>query len=354
MIKKLLIAFGVFALVAVIAIVGLGWWAYRVFTGPMYEPGALASLRTLQPPAQEAGDPAWVVQPGIRLYHFSSGSGRPILFVHGGPGFPVREPMPWLETINGSHRVVFYDQRGCGTSTRPIDRFESENAYANMQRLESALGLGAQVADIERIRRLLGEERLIIVGHSFGGFLAALYAAEFPERVEKLILLAPANVLVMPTDDADLFTLVRDRLPPDEAVQFDGVLDEYLDFGALFERDEAGLARLNLRLGVFILRAMDHDPPPMPDDDDAIDAGGWMVQAMYLSMGRRHDYTEALGRITADTLVAHGADDLVPAETSVRYTQLIDDAEMLIVPGADHFFTGDQPELAARVSAFLE
>ena len=41
-------------------------------------------------------------------------------------------------------------------------------------------------ATIERIRRILGRDRLTLVGHSFGAFLAAMYAAEFPDRVEAL------------------------------------------------------------------------------------------------------------------------------------------------------------------------
>ncbi len=56
-----------------------------------------------------------------------------------------------------------------------------------MQTLEQTLGISAQVADIERIRRILGEEKLIMVGHSFGGFLASLYAAEFPEHVARMV-----------------------------------------------------------------------------------------------------------------------------------------------------------------------
>lgn len=67
-----------------------------------------------------------------------------------------------------------------------------------MTTLEQTLGLGAQIADIERIRRLLGDEKLILMGHAWGGFLALLYAAEFPDRIDALILVFPADVLVMP------------------------------------------------------------------------------------------------------------------------------------------------------------
>jgi proline iminopeptidase len=355
MVKKILIVGGIVAGVAVIGCVVLGWWMYLLFTGPLYEPGSLAGTRGLQPPARGADATIWLVQRDVSLYHFHRGDGRSIVFVHGGPGYPARQPMPWLDALAADYRVHYYDQRGCGRSTRPFDRFENPNAWANMKQLEGTLGLGAQVADLERIRRLLGEERLILIGHSFGGFLAALYAAEFPERVEKLVLLAPANMLVMPAPEGDdLFARVRDRLPPDRRAEFDGFLEEYFDFGALFDHDENSLARMNLRLGNLLLEGMGQPPLPVPEPDAAVDAGGWMTHAMYLSMGRRHDYTGALAAISADTLVVHGDQDLQPLAGSRRYALGIASAELFEVAGADHFFMGDHPGLARRVGAFLQ
>ena len=64
--------------------------------------------------------------------------------------------------------------------------------YPHIGRLLPAMGYyPEQVADIERVRRLLGQERLTVIGHSFGGFIATLYAVEFPERVDRLILVSP-------------------------------------------------------------------------------------------------------------------------------------------------------------------
>ena len=83
--------------------------------------------------------------------------------------------------------------------------------------MDKTLGLGAQIADIERIRQIMGEDQLILVGHSFGGFLAALYAAEFPEHVKALILVAPAEMLVMPPDSGGLYEQVKPLLPDEYA-----------------------------------------------------------------------------------------------------------------------------------------
>ena len=84
-----------------------------------------------------------------------------MLILHGGPGLPYSEPWPGLEPLTDVYRFHYYAQRGCGQSTRPVDTFSSKNSYENMQTLEQALGLGAHLADIERIRHILGEDRLI-------------------------------------------------------------------------------------------------------------------------------------------------------------------------------------------------
>ena len=188
----------------------------------------------LEPPKQAGENSYWQVEDDIRLFFTTQGEGRPVLVVHGGPGYPVHGPLEGLEALTKTHKLFYYDQhRGCGRSTRPFDRFSS-NFYANMKDLERTLGIGAQVADIERIRRILGQEKLILMGYSFGGFLAAIYAAEFPECVEAMVLVAPAGVLLMPDEEDGLLGEIRERLPRAMQAEYDEFLKTYLDFGSVF------------------------------------------------------------------------------------------------------------------------
>jgi proline iminopeptidase len=223
-----------------------------------------------------------------------------------------------------------------------------------MTALESTLGLGAQIRDIERIRRLLGDEPLLVIGHSFGAFIAALYAAEFPDAVEGLVLVAPADMFVMPSPDGDFLARVGATLPEATRPEYDRFLASYLDFGSLFDNDEAALARSNVILGNYILGAMNRPPLPLPGEDAPSDVGGWMVHAMYLSMGKRHDYSAALSSITARTLVVHGQRDLQPVEVSRRYVRGTRGARLLEASGADHFFEGDHAELVGAVIGIFD
>jgi proline iminopeptidase len=217
-----------------------------------------------------------------------------------------------------------------------------------MKTLDQTLGIGAQVADIERIRQILDEEKLLIIGHSFGGFLASLYAAEFPERVEAMVLIAPANVLVMPQEESGLFEAVGDRLPAEMQIDYADYLDEYLDFQNLFSKSEADLVALNEVFGEYY-RAVIETPLPQQGQ-----AGGWMVHAMYVSMGRRHDYRGSLKDMEAPVLVIHGAEDLQTEAASRIYVDALPAARFQVIENATHFPFFEQPgEFSAIVGEFL-
>jgi proline iminopeptidase len=253
--------------------------------------------------------------------------------------------MTGLEPLTGEFQFHYYDQRGCGESTRPIDRFDSPDMYENMRTLDQALGLGAQIADIERIRQIVGDDKLILIGHSWGGFLASLYEAEFPEHVEALILVSPANMLVMPLPDAggDLFTSVREKLPADQHVEFDEFMKEYMNFNTLFQKSEADLVAMNDQFGKYYQQIVKTDLPQQGK------SGGWMVWGMYVSMGQRHDYRAALGEVTAPALVIHGADDLQSEAATRMYVQALPNAEFALIENAGHFSFEEQPGAFARI-----
>lgn len=348
--RKILFIVG--AIVLALIVVAAGFW--YMSTQPLYNPGMAREMgASLTPPTQPAESQKWLVESNIELNHFDVGEGRNVLVIHGGPGMPFLKPMSGLDPLTKEYRFHYYDQRGCGESTRPIDRFESSNMYQNMMELDRTLGLGAQIADIERIRQILGDDKLILIGHSWGGFLASLYAAEFPEHVEALILVSPANTLVMPQPeaDSDLFASVRAKLPADQQAEFDEFMKEYMNFNMLFQKSEADLLAMNEEFGKYYVQVVNVENTPMPKQGKP---GGWMTWGMYVSMGQRHDYRSALQKVSAPVLVIHGANDLQSEAASRIYEEVFPDAEFFVIENAGHFSFEEQPDDFARiVSQFL-
>jgi proline iminopeptidase len=352
---KILILAGVLIVLAVVAALFWQW-----FNSPLYLPGDIRAGKNLRepldPPAQEGERPEyWRVAKDIELFHFEEGSGEDILTIHGGPGFVPSAR--WLagEALAPGCRLLYYHQRGCGSSTRPIRSLAGQNFYQSMQALNRTLGLPAQIADIERIRRILGREKLIIAGHSFGAFLAALYAAEFPEHVRAFIAVAPANLAVLPNRDADVFGLIRQRLPAEMLPEYDRFVTEYFDFRGAIGKNEEELAALHRRFGLFYMAAAPVAVRLRPGGGNMENNGGFMPLGVYLSMGRRHDYRQAFRAVTAPVLVIHGQDDLQPAAWSRNFAALFPNHRTVEIAGAGHFVFDDQPaRFAAAVREFLE
>lgn len=112
---------------------------------------------------------------GHEIYVESVGSGRPVIFLHGGPGSGCRPEQRGLFDP-ARYRTIFFDQRGAGRS-RPY-RELTANTTDHL------------VADMERIREAFGLERWLVVGGSWGATLAIAYAERHPERVAGMVLRA--------------------------------------------------------------------------------------------------------------------------------------------------------------------
>lgn len=107
---------------------------------------------------------------------FGKDTNQTVIVIHGGPGNDYRYLLP-LKDLSQNYHVVFYDQRGTGLSPR-VDESEltAENALEDLGRI---------------IQYYSPNEKVSLIGHSWGGMLASGYTAQNPERIDKLILAEP-------------------------------------------------------------------------------------------------------------------------------------------------------------------
>ncbi|MEM7802134.1 MAG: alpha/beta hydrolase [Chloroflexota bacterium] len=114
-----------------------------------------------------------------RLFHaetFGNPNNPAVIVIHGGPGGDYGYLLN-LHALEDEYFVVFYDQIGAGLSPRvPVDELTLQTAVDDLHRIVTHFGNGAPVR---------------LIGHSWGGMLAAAYVGKYPGQVSQAILAEP-------------------------------------------------------------------------------------------------------------------------------------------------------------------
>ncbi|MHC4233500.1 MAG: alpha/beta fold hydrolase [Planctomycetota bacterium] len=113
------------------------------------------------------------------LYVEEEGSGTPLVLINGGPGGTHHDFHPWFGRARDFARVIYYDQRGTGLS----DYESGPDGYS----VEQA------VNDLDALRAALGIDKWVLLGFSYGGFLAQYYTTTYPQNVAGLVLVGAST-----------------------------------------------------------------------------------------------------------------------------------------------------------------
>jgi proline iminopeptidase len=101
---------------------------------------------------------------------------KPIIFIHGGPSgnSTLFESTTAQKLADKGFYVIVYDRRGEGRSADPDAKFTYQEAFQ----------------DLNSILKQYHLKKVTLIGHSFGGLVATLYTAKYPQNVDRLILAA--------------------------------------------------------------------------------------------------------------------------------------------------------------------
>jgi len=234
---------------------------------------------------------------GFRIRYLEAGSGDPLVCFHGAGGLRLSRAH---ELLAERHRVVVFEAPGFGQSA-------VNDRSASMADL--ARTMASAVA-------ALGIKKYGLWGTSFGGRLACWLAVQHPERLDALVLAAPAAIL--PEDHT------RPQVPPEQQASL------------LFAHPER------------------QAPRPRPDPT-VVEQQEALVRRLR-GPNRDADLEGRLASLHVPTLVLFGTEDrMIPPEMGRVYREIMPNCHLVLVYDAGHGIDGDRPEaFASVVLDFLE
>jgi proline iminopeptidase len=274
------------------------------------------------------------VSAGLELHYRSAGTGTPIVLLSGGPGFNVDYMLPVGDFLPAEYRRIFLEQRGTGRS-RPASLGPE------------SMTLQTVVEDLEALRQHLKQDRLALIGHSWGGMLAMAYAVAHSDRVDRLILVGSGGPTL---EFARWFTdNIETRLRPED-IEARSYWQAAVKNGV--DRDKAALEGVKaITPGYFFDRkkglafaATMKDGALHPE-----------VSAMLFGdLAKRYDLRDGLKKLDRPVLIVQGHQDPIGDKTAEDIHALIPGSTVTYINKAGHFPWIEQPDEFRRVvGAFL-
>lgn len=266
---------------------------------------------------------------GVRLFYRMVGSGGDtVVVIHGGPGFTMDYFLDDLAPLRENHTLLFYDQRGTGRSS-----LVSDSAALDGQRFAE---------DLEAVRSHFGLERLTMLGHSWGAGVAALYAARYPERVGRILIVGGIPLQQGPLTQAfqelaagrDSTTRRQMQVRREARLANPGDASACRAYYVLWFKPFFGdPAMMSRSKGDFCAGTPESLRNKMQSVDRFTSAslGEW-------------DWRPALRQVAAPTLVIHGTRDPLPLEGARGWAATLPNSRLLLLEGVGHFPYLEVPE----------
>lgn len=263
----------------------------------------------------------------VALHYEDHGSGQPVVLIHGYPlsGASWEKQMPPL--LDGGYRVITYDRRGFGKSSRPAGSYNYDTFAQDLRELITHLGL----------------QDVTLVGFSMGGGEIARYFGKYGSAgIRKAVIIGGVPPFLLKTPD--------NPEGVDGSV-FDGIkkavtADRYAFFTDFFKNFYNTDKLLGTRVSDQVVQASWN-----------IAAGASATASLACVPTWHEDFRQDLMRVDVPLLVIHGDEDrIVPlAAAGQRTAKLVKGARLVVIKGGPHCITWTHAdEVNAELMRFLK
>ncbi|GAC1448364.1 MAG: alpha/beta hydrolase [Chitinophagaceae bacterium] len=249
----------------------------------------------------------------ISIAYSDYGKGQPVIFIHGWPSSREMWEYQLADVVNAGYRVVKYDRRGFGKSSKPWTGYDYDSLAGDLHELIEQLDL----------------QKVILVGFSMGGGEAVRYIANYGQnRIDRIALISSVVPYLLKTKDnpegvdKKIFDDMAEKIKNDRI----GFLE---DFGRMF----FGVGFLNKPLSTALLNYY-------------LELTTKATQQSTLECAKSFaatDFRNDVKKVTVPTLIVHGnSDKIVPFEASSQRTAaMMPQAELVVYENGPHgiFYT---------------
>lgn len=247
------------------------------------------------------------VKDGTEIYYKDWGTGQPIVFHHGWPLSSDDWDTQMFFFLSKGYRVIAHDRRGHGRSSQ----------------VATGHDMDTYVEDVAELTKFLGLKDAIHIGHSTGGGEAIRYAAKYPDRVKKVVMISAVPPIMVQSDTNPGGVPIA---------VFDGIRDATANQRTQFYQDLTLPFYGYNREGAKVSQGI---------------RDNWWRQGMMGSIKAHYDgikafsetdFTEDLKSVTVPVLVLHGEDDqIVPYDNSgPKSAKLLKNGKLISYPGFPH------------------
>lgn len=276
--------------------------------------------------ARQADASGYAERDGVRLHWETFGTGDTTIALL--PTWSILPSRFWkaqVATLARRHRVVTFDGRGAGMSSKPVGR----DAYTHLEFAD----------DIGAVLDATGTQRAVLVALSRGAMWAVQFAADHPDRTAGIVAIGPA---------VDLAPGLRDGV--------EHVFDEQLDTtdgwakynSHYWEHDYQGFLE-------FFFGQMFHEPHSTKQIEDCV-AWGLEIQPATLADTTRGErlysqerFREACARVEAPVLVIHGKHDHIVSHNQGAALAELTGGQLVTIVGGGHGPQGRDPIVVNRL-----